>query len=124
MAQLSLVTRPVPIEALRAELQAHVRNSQLSFVVDRGQHFLIIPEHLPIAMEPARSRATGSIFHEETTTLALNYLLGILRPRRFFDVGASSGYFSRVAASYRSAPPRVDAFEMRPSEIEAMHRII
>ncbi len=112
------------LATLREELQTYIRNTQLSFVVDRGQHYLIVPGHVPFAWNPIPVRATGSVFHEEATTLTLSYLLKTLRPQHFFDIGAASGYFSRIAASYGPAPPQVDAFEMRPSEAAEMRRML
>jgi FkbM family methyltransferase len=109
---------------LQGHIAAHLRDNHLSFVVDRGRHFLSIPGHCHFACSPCSSRRTGSIFYEETTTLVLDYLLKQLRPAHVFDIGASDGYFARVAASLRGAAPHVDAFEMRPDSIDAMRRAL
>jgi FkbM family methyltransferase len=116
--------RAPAIEELRWDLVTHLRTTKLSFVVDGGRHYLTIPGHLPILSAPVPSRATGTHFYEETTTLALNFLLSRVRPRRFWDVGAGQGYFSRVAASFRQGAPEVDAFEMRPDEVRRMRRTL
>jgi FkbM family methyltransferase len=109
---------------LQGQIAAHLRDNHLSFVVDRGRHFLSIPGHFPFSCSPFSSRRTGSIFYEETTTLVLDYLLKQVRPAHFFDIGAGDGYFSRVAASLRGPAPQVDAFEMRESAVDAMRRAL
>jgi FkbM family methyltransferase len=122
-----MTTRAQPISQpslpeLQADLANHLRETTLSFVVDRGRHFLSIPGHLPFECPPSPSRKTGTAFYEETSTLVLDYLLKRLRPKSCFDIGASDGYFSRIAASYRGAAPQVDAFEMRSTAAAAMRR--
>lgn len=112
------------VEELRAELVAHLRDTDLSFVTDRGRQFLAIPGHHPIAFAPIPTHHTGTHFYEETTTLVLNYLLRNTGAERFFDIGAAEGYFSRVAASLQHRPPQVDAFEMRPGEVEHMQDVL
>lgn len=119
----SEAARPA-VDELRAELVAHLRDTHLSFLTDCGRQFLAIPGHHPIAFAPIPAHHTGTHFYEETTTLVLNYLLRNTDPERFFDVGAAGGYFSRVAASLKLDPPQVDAFEMRPSEVERMHGML
>ncbi len=110
------------LSELQADLASHLRETTLSFVVDRGRHYLLIPGHVPFECPPSPSRKTGTAFYEETSTLVLDYLLKRLRPTSCFDIGASDGYFSRVAASYRGSAPQVDAFEMRPTAAAAMRR--
>lgn len=116
-----LTPRP-SLPELQSDLANHLRETTLSFVVDRGRHYLSIPGHLPFECVPSPSGKTGTVFYEETTSLVLDYLLKRLRPKSYFDIGASDGYFSRVAASYRGAAPQVDAFEMRPTAAAAMRR--
>jgi FkbM family methyltransferase len=112
------------LSELQPDLASHLRETTLSFVVDRGRHYLSIPGHIPFEWAPSPSRKTGTAFYEETSTLVLDYLLKRLRPTNCFDIGASGGYFSRVAASYRGSAPQVDAFEMRAPVAAAMRRAI
>ena len=108
-------------EALQSEISAHLRKTQMSFLLRDGKYALCIPGHQPIATHFVASR-TGAkpVFYEETTTLVLNYLLERFRPASFFDVGAAVGYFSRVAASNKHVTTRVEAFEMRPEAIAGL----
>ena len=113
------------VETLQSEVSAHLRNTQMSFLLQQGAYALCIPGHVPIAWPSIAPRAgVKSAFYEETTTLVLSYLLERFRSATFFDVGASVGYFSRVAASNKHVATRAHAFEMRPDQVARMEEIV
>lgn len=110
---------------LQAELVAHLRSRQMSFLLEQDRYTLCIPGHLPIPWPAGTCDATGApAFYEETTTLVLNYLLERFRPSVLFDVGAAAAYFARVAASYKHHVTNAHAFEMRPDKISKMREIV
>jgi FkbM family methyltransferase len=110
---------------LQSEIAAHLRNTQMSFLLRQGTYALCIPGHVPIAWPPGSLRAgVKPAFYEETTTLVLSYLLERFRPASFFDVGAAVGYFSRVAASNKYVATRAHAFEMRPEQVSRLREIL
>jgi FkbM family methyltransferase len=110
---------------LQSEINAHLRNTQMSFLLGQGEYALCIPGHVPIAW-PSLSPHPGvkPAFYEETTTLVLSYLLERFRPTTFFDIGAATGYFSRVAASSKHVTARAHAFEMRPDQVSRLREIL
>jgi FkbM family methyltransferase len=112
-------------ETLQSEVTAHLRNTQMSFLLQQGAYALCIPGHVPIDWASISPR-TGAkpAFYEETTTLVLSYLLERFRPATFFDVGASVGYFTRVAASNKHVATRAHAFEMRPDQVARLREIV
>ncbi len=112
-------------ETLQSEVSAHLRNTQMSFLLQQGAYALCIPGHLPIAWPSISPRAgVKPAFYEETTTLVLSYLLERFRPATFFDIGAAVGYFSRVAASKKHVATRAHAFEMRPEQVSRLREIL
>jgi len=121
------LTRGTRLEAetLQSEISAHLRNTQMSFLLQQGAYALCVPGHVPIAW-PSISPRSGvkPAFYEETTTLVLSYLIERFRPATFFDVGASVGYFSRLAASNKHVATRAHAFEMRPDQIARLQEIV
>lgn len=112
-------------ETLQSEVSAHLRNTQMSFLLRQGAYALCIPGHVPIAWPSMSPRAgVKPAFYEETTTLVLSYLLERFRATTFFDVGAAVGYFSRVAASNKRVAARAHAFEMRPEQVSSLRQIL
>ncbi len=107
-------------ETLQSEVSAHLRNTQMSFLLQQGAYALCIPGHLPIAWSTSPRACVKPAFYEETTTLVLSYLLERFRPATFFDIGAAVGYFSRVAASKKHVATRAHAFEMRPGQVSRL----
>ncbi|MEO7135480.1 MAG: FkbM family methyltransferase [Vicinamibacterales bacterium] len=121
------LTRATRLDAatLQSEVSAHLRNTQMSFLLRQGAYALCIPGHVPINWPTDSPRAgVKPAFYEETTTLVLNYLLERFRPSTFFDVGAAVGYFSRVAASNKHVTTRAHAFEMRPEQVSRLREIL
>src|SRR5262245_14538762 len=115
MLDVPVVKRP--IEA--PEIEDYLATTCLNVLRGPRGAALIIPGHSPLAwprhwLRYFRSRRNSWTFYEEAATLAVSYVIGRLRPKVFFDVGAGSGYFSRAAASHVDFPPMVHAFEMRP----------
>ena len=111
-------------ETLQSEVSAHLRNTQMSFLLQQGAYALCIPGHLPIAWSTSPRACVKPAFYEETTTLVLSYLLERFRPATFFDIGAAVGYFSRVAASKKHVATRAHAFEMRPGQVSRLREIL
>lgn len=119
--------RLVDWEVLRADIAAHLANTQMSLASHEHGYNLLIPGHNPIAFRPPHNGAVlhkpaHPFFYEETTTLLLSFLITRFQTSLFFDIGAGLGYFARVAASHIKHAPSVYAFEMRPdrmSQLEA-----
>ena len=130
---LNMMSSVALLEARHEDIQGGIvrflEDSRLSCERDsEGREWLAIRGHSANVMPMrARSRswtnnrAANAGFHEETATLVTSYLLGRLRPRAFFDVGAWQGYFSLLAASHLQARTAVHAFEMRPHGVDALN---
>ena len=122
--------RPPPqvgdLKSFAAELQRYLNGASVTITSGAAGAWARVPGHAPLAWETRAKRRTFShrkpVFHEETTALLLSFLIGKFRPDTFFDIGASSGYFARVAASHVTDAPTVHAFEMRPDYFAEMRR--
>jgi FkbM family methyltransferase len=100
---------------LRHEIQSFFAQSRIS--CDQSSDQFMVPGHRPLT---ATGRFARPGKYEETALLLLSFLIGRLRPKVFFDVGAASGDFARVAASHIASPPAVHAFEMQPLRVQGM----
>ena len=119
---------------LQSDAMLFLSTTKLCNVADTdGQRsWLQIPghsEHAIPSFKQARNRfeirlaqRSNREFYEETTTLLISFLLSRFKPEVFFDVGASSGYFSFVAASHLTARPIAHAFEMQPNAVDKIHQ--
>jgi FkbM family methyltransferase len=100
-------------------IRLHLGSTQLVWALHRDGCDLLIPGHAPVpylttAADMRRLNAGGLLpFYEEVTTLVLSFLLDRYRLPVFFDVGASDGYFSQIAATFAGNAVGVHAFEMR-----------
>lgn len=105
------------VAALASEIEQHLAATRVVSSQEPSGATLAIPGHSPVSSPDQKFRANG---YEESATLVLSYLIGKLRPKIFFDIGAASGHFARVAASHTVAPPIVHAFEMQPNHVASM----
>lgn len=111
---------------LVAAFQASMRSFTWSSKVDRGVAELSLPGHTSVFTKRARRtswfkrRKAEATLYEPATVHAVSFLVRSAGIGRFFDVGASDGFFSLIAASVDRAPPAVDAFEMAPLRIPSM----
>lgn len=120
------------LDAFQADLERFLAHARLLLAWEASGSYLRVPGHRPIAWAPTMSRRLFGAkrrekerqFYEETVTLLLSFLIGRLHPRTFLDIGASVGYFARVAAAHATHPPFVHAFEMRPDRLEEMRAAI
>lgn len=124
----------MPIADLHRDAARYLHETRLGNVTDAdGRRWLEIPGHVGsviAAHRPTRdpfeirlAPHPNTKFYEETTTLLLSFLLTRLRPKVFFDIGASIGHFSLVAASHLAAHPDVHAFEIQPPRIKKLEQV-
>ena len=94
--------------SLASEIEHHLATAQIDLALKSDGNSLRIAGHSPILW------LDGAGTYEEAAVLLLDFLIRKFRPKTFFDVGAGSGVFARVAASCVEAPPAVHTFEVRP----------
>jgi FkbM family methyltransferase len=114
------------LAALQLSIERALGSLPLRLTVKAATPYLEIGGHQPIA-RPAMLAVRRLLgvrrlrkVYEETTTVVLSHLIGLLGPRQFFDIGAGQGHFARVAASHMTSPPRVHAFEMHPERFASL----
>lgn len=123
---LDLASGVISAAALQAEITSHLINARLAIALNAGDRELLIPGHQPIrfSSDNPLSPNNNLRIYEETTTLALSYLIDRFRTATFFDIGAGIGYFSRIAASSLSCDVTVHAFEMRPDRLQRLRACV
>lgn len=91
---------------------------------------LLLPGHHPV-YNPMLHPKKGIVpwrdaprVYEETSTIALSYLLARLNVSVFFDIGSAKGHFTRVAASRIAHTPTVYSFEMLPETANVQRRLL
>jgi hypothetical protein len=94
---------------LAAEIETFLAATQMTVGAAQTGTTLVIPGHRPFSWAPRRRRyrfppKRRPLFHEESATLLLSFLIKRFALKVFFDIGASNGYFSRVAASHLATP--------------------
>lgn len=119
------------IEEILSAAESALAENRLENVTDSaGRRWVQIPGHrahtveaLKIKRDPFEIRLKprpNRVFYEETTTVLISFLLSYLKARVFFDVGASTGHFSFVAASLEDPTVDVHAFDMQPHGMETI----
>ena len=63
-------------------------------------------------------------FYEETTTSIIAFILEQYNVRNFFDIGASTGYFTRLCLSFLPREVNIYAFEMLPTRLSELKSAI
>ena len=111
------------------DLDSFMKDFQPVREVSNGVHRLKIPDHHSIAFWPPKKRRMFRItpsgdLYEPVTTAVMSYLQHRLPIKTVYDIGASAGYFSFVAASFEGDRPNVYAFEMNPKFLAMMEGIL
>jgi FkbM family methyltransferase len=123
MRDFAVDTRP---DIDPADLGKYLATSCLSV----SQEKLHVPGHSPLSwpkqdwLRYFRKSRHSWHFYEEAATLAISYLMQKVQPRVFFDVGAGTGYFSRLAAARVDCSPIVHAFEMCPTHVNKLKQAV